>query len=421
MDYLQDPATTQTPLQVLETLSKLANEGSTAIAPTPPYETFLGMENSPINILFFQATGIFFLLQFVLLYTTWAIFPIFGKERRRLGWTLSFFCSIGFMIPSLLQFGYVRLTIYERLGLDAISLGLVDPENATVFTVWAPRFLRWVQQLPAYAFSSTEVSSSLSLSLALKTLSNAEGVLRLGGTALQWMVSLPIFSLAPLKPTQLFNPQALSPYLGGGRRLLYSLENFPQESVFGAVAVAYFVGYALADLILGFIHYPDQVDPLSGWAHHIVYTLLAWRLAKANHLWIFSICGGPLEMSTLFLSVSNMFPHLESSRSFWFPFTFILTRIIGHALILQEILFNYSTPSGAAELFAGALGLHAFWIWKYFEGVRRRARRTKKAATSELKQKQGQAKEKLAVGTSTSSSIGSEGKTIQLRIHNSKK
>ncbi|KAK3826938.1 MAG: hypothetical protein JOS17DRAFT_239662 [Linnemannia elongata] len=420
MDHLQDPATTQTPLQVLETLSKLAFEGSKATAPTLPYETFLGMEKSPINILFFQATAIFFLLQFVLLYTTWAIFPIFGKERRRLGWTLSFYCSIGFMIPSLLQFGYVRLTIYERLGLDAISLGLVDPESATVFTVWTPQFLSWVQQLPAYAFYPSEVPSSLSLSLALKALSNAEGIFRFGGTVLQWMVSLPIFSLAPLKPTQLFNLQALSPYLGGGTRLLYSLEAFPQESVFGAVAVAYFVGYALGDLILGFIHYPDQVDPLSGWAHHIVYTLLAWRLAMANHLWIFSICGGPLEISTFFLAVSNMFPHLESTRSFWFPFTFILTRIIGHALILQEILFNYSTPSGSAELFAGAFCLHVFWIWKYFESVRRRARRSKKGSALEQKLKQRQAKEKVTVGTSTSSSMVSEGKAIQLRIQKRK-
>lgn len=116
-----------------------------------------------------------------------------------------------------------------------------------------------------------------------------------------------------------------------------------------------------------------------------------------------------------------MFPHLESTRSFWFPFTFILTRIIGHALILQEILFNYSTPSGSAELFAGAFCLHVFWIWKYFEGVRRRARRAKKvAAALEQKQKQGQAKEKMAVGTSTSSSMGSEGKTIQLRIQKCK-
>ncbi|KAG9070844.1 hypothetical protein KI688_008385 [Linnemannia hyalina] len=421
MDRLQDPATTQAPLQVMETLSKLAKEGSAVITPTTPYETILGMEKSPINILFFQATAIFFLLQFVLFYTTWAIFPIFGKERRRLGWTLSFFCSVGFLIPSLLQFGYVRLTIYERLGLDAISLGMADPESATVFTVWAPQFLSWVQQLPAYAFSPTEVPSSLSLSLILKTLSNAEGVLRLGGAALQWMVSLPIFSLAPLKPTQLFNPQALSSYLGGGTRLLYSLENFPQESVFGAVAVAYFVGYALGDLILGFIHYPDHVDPLSGWVHHIVYILLAWRLAMVNHLWIFSICGGPLEVSTVFLAISNMFPHLESARSFWFPLTFVLARIIGHALILQEILFNYPTPSGSAELFAGSLCLHVFWIWKYYMGVRRRAHRAKKAAALEQKQKQRQAKEKVAIGTSTSSSMGSEGKTIQLRIQKSKK
>jgi hypothetical protein len=265
-----------------------------------PYETFLGMGKCPMNILFFQATAFFFLLQFILLYTTWAIFPIFGKERRRLSWTLTFFCSIGFMIPSLLQFGYVRLTIYERLGLDAISLGLINPESATVFSVWAPRFLSWVQQLPRLQFSPTEVPS-WSLPLVLETLSNKEDVLRVGATTLQWIVSLPIFSLAPLKPTQLFNPNALSPYLGGGTRLLYSLENFPQESIFGAIAVAYFVGYAAGDLILGFIHYSDQVDPLSGWIHHVVYIGLAWRMAMANHLWIFAICGGPLECKLLLL------------------------------------------------------------------------------------------------------------------------
>ncbi|KAF8944957.1 hypothetical protein BGZ47_003461 [Haplosporangium gracile] len=84
-------------------------------------------------------------LQFVLLYTTWAIFPIFGMERRRLDWTLIFFCAIGFMITALLQFGYVRLTVYGRLGLDAISLGLANSDSATVFTVWASQFLSWVQ------------------------------------------------------------------------------------------------------------------------------------------------------------------------------------------------------------------------------------------------------------------------------------
>ncbi|KAF9150420.1 hypothetical protein BG015_007769 [Linnemannia schmuckeri] len=218
------------------------------------------------------------------------------------------------MIPALLQFGYVRLTVYERLGLDAISLGLGNPDSATVFTVWAPQFLSWVQQPPAFSFTPTE------------------------------------------------------------------------ESVVGAIAVAYFVGYSAGDLILEYIHYPNQIDPLSGWIHHIVYILLAWRVAMANHLWIFAICGGPLEISTIFLA----------------------------------ILFNYPTLSGSAELFAGALCLHVFWTWKYFAGVRRRARRAKKAALGK-KLEQGKWKALVSFATTTSSSMGLEGKMIQLRIQKSKK
>ncbi|KAF9135109.1 hypothetical protein BGW39_004741 [Mortierella sp. 14UC] len=326
------------------------------------------------------------------------------------------------MIPSLLEIGYVRLTIYELLGLDAVSLGLEDMEGASVFSVWLPHYLSWVQQLPAYPFSAAEMPP-LTWSMVINTLSSTDEIRRLCATALQWMVSLPIFSLAPLKPTQLLNPNALSRFLGGGSRLLYSLEDYPHESVFSAIAVGYFVGYAAADLILGYIHYRDQVDPFSGWVHHVVYILLAWRLAIANNLSIFAICGGPLEVSSIFLASGNMFPHLKSA---WFPLTFILSRIIGHLLILQEIMFNYPTPSVTAGLFAGAWVMHAFWIYKYFAGVQRRARRAKKAASATLEQAGGKEPSDgdITATTATSTSVsttGSAGKTIQLRIQKSKK
>ncbi|KAF9913125.1 hypothetical protein EC991_003584 [Linnemannia zychae] len=119
-----------------------------------------------------------------------------------------------------------------------------------------------------------------------------------------------------------------------------------------------------------------------------------------------------------------MFPHLKSA--FWFPVTFILCRIIGHILILQEILFNYPTPSGAAELFAAAWILHIFWINQYFAGVRRRARRAKKAAAAATLEQDG-GKEPLndtsvtTAATSTSvSTTGFTRKAIQLRMRNSK-
>jgi hypothetical protein len=130
-------------------------------------------------------------------------------------------------------------------------------------------------------------------------------------------------------------------------------------------------------------------------------------------------------VSTIFLAFGNMFPHLRSD--FWFPATFILSRIIYHTLILQEIMFNYTMPSGAAELFAISLLVHVYWINKYFVGVRRRACRRKATALKQLERK-GDAKEAESEGRSNGSSTatstlttGSIGKTIQLRIQKSRK
>ena len=69
---------------------------------------------------------------------------------------------------------------------------------------------------------------------------------------------------------------------GSAARLLISLESFPHESIFGAAGCGYFIGYAVAHLILGYIHYPDHVCLLSGWIHHLTYIALAWRMALVN-------------------------------------------------------------------------------------------------------------------------------------------
>ncbi|KAF9090372.1 hypothetical protein BGX23_006009 [Mortierella sp. AD031] len=328
-----------------------------------------------MNFLLFKATAVFFVLQLPLLYGTWALFPIFGKERRRLGWTLSFYCAVFMIVPALLEFGHVRLTIYERLRLDAISLGLASPENATVFSEWAPGFLSRVQQLPAFPFSATEVPS--------------------------------------IPPSMVDNLRTGVMDMEGG-------ENYPHESIFGILAAAYFVGYVAGDLILGWIHYRDQIDPLSEWAYHIVYGILSWRHAIAKQISIFAICGGPLEMSTIFLALGNMNPALKSG--FCFLLTFILSRIAFHALLLHEVYFSYPAPCHAAGIYAGALGLHIYWIRKYFVEVRRRARRAKKVATEAELEKRGDAAGKttnstVVIGISTgSSSLAGGKKAIQLRM-----
>jgi hypothetical protein len=74
-----------------------------------------------------------------------------------------------------------------------------------------------------------------------------QSVKRLAGEYLQWLITLLIFSLAPLKPTQVSS--ATAPYYLGGRgRLLFSMENFPRETWFSSVLCGYFIGYCIFDI-----------------------------------------------------------------------------------------------------------------------------------------------------------------------------
>ncbi|KAI8361366.1 hypothetical protein B0O80DRAFT_422411 [Mortierella sp. GBAus27b] len=252
----------------------------------------------------------------------------------------------------------------------------------------------------------------------------------LAGTMLKWFVSLPIFSLAPLGPTQQFNPNALSTYLGGGGRLLFSLDRYPHESAFGGLGVGYFVGFCLGDLVLGSLHYREHVDPLSGWAHHIGYTALAYRMAVGKALSVYAICGGLLEswlqfvtldpipflslpVSTIFLSVGFVFPHLRSD--FWFPVSFILCRIFYNFFLWHEVFFNYNTPSGAAGVYAVSFAMHVFWLHKFFQGQRRRAQKKSTNVDTAATGKDG----KTISGHSSAvlaTAKTSMGRTIQLRV-----
>ncbi|KAK3828530.1 MAG: hypothetical protein J3Q66DRAFT_435053 [Benniella sp.] len=375
--------------------------------PPPAMETIFGIEKTYCNLLFFKAIAFCILLQPVLFYGTWLLFPRLSKDRRGLGWVLSMYCSIAFLALALMEVEYVRTTVFERLGLDAVSLGLPNPEGATVFSTWMPSFNAWVQGLPSLPVDAgTTATSFLSAG-------RFDVLYPLAGTMLQWFITLPIFSLTPLGPTQQVNPNALSVYLGGGGRLLFSLDQYPHESVFGALGVGNFVGFCVGDLVLGSLHYREHLDPLSGWVHHIASSVLAYRMAVGKALSVFAICGGLLEFSTIFLSVGFVFPRLRSD--FWFPVSFVLSRIFCNFFLWHEVFFNYSTPSGAAGVYAMSFLMHVFWLQKYFQGQRRRAQRKSTNAGTTMVERDGKgihcpSSTVLATATSNAS------RTIHLRV-----
>lgn len=247
---------------------------------TLKYDTFIGVPLTPLNILFFKSIGVGVVLQTAAFYLMWYLKPSLSQNRRGLAWVLSLFCAITLLSLFVFEIGYIRTPIFNHLGLDSETLGLAP--DATVFSYFAPTFHAWVQNSAAQHYP---------------------GFLAWMNTfwqGIEQVMALPIFSLAPNKPTPLFSPDA-HPYLGGGKRLLISLENFPKESAVSSVSVGYFIAYCLVDLILGRMHYPKYIDPLSGYFHHFIYMSLVYRLASEEKISLFNICGSPLERKFGFL------------------------------------------------------------------------------------------------------------------------
>ncbi|KAG0017245.1 hypothetical protein BGZ82_000810, partial [Podila clonocystis] len=279
---------------ILTTLAGLVNFSSKVPSPPPipVYDKFLGLELTPANVLFLQTTVVSFFAQFILFYTTWLFLPSFGKDRRRLAWLSSFYCSLFLSIAVMAELGMVRTTVFERLGMDTVTLGL--PANATLFSYLFPTFNAWAMQL-----SSDYVQGSLDgLGVILQQLQewNAESISVLAGTFLRWMVNQPIFSLAPLKPVDpAYIIEGAPYYFGGGGRLLFSMEGAHQSSRMGAAMIGYLTGFFLGDSVLAALYFFAHHSYLSGWAHHIAYTGVAYSLAKNHTLSIFAICVGTLE------------------------------------------------------------------------------------------------------------------------------
>ncbi|KAF9343368.1 hypothetical protein BGX26_005846 [Mortierella sp. AD094] len=384
-----------------------------------PYGYFLGIEKTPHNVIFGNAIIVALFLQPVIFYTTWAFCPSLTKNRRGLSWTLTFFSAVIMLSLTLCELGQMRITLWSLLGWEAQG---PEAASATIFTYWMPSFHNWVNQLGSNSGSNSAVTLS-TLQSSLSNLSSLKQLLLrpqtykdLACEYLQWFISLPLFSLAPLKPIQLYSPTAPY-YLGGGGRILFSLENFPRESWFSSVMGGYFIAYCMGDLLLGQLHYRQYIDPASGWMHHFIYSGLVYVLAKQQSLSSFLIAGGVLEVSTIILGSAMMFPQLR--EDFWFPLSFFLVRIVFVAFMMQEVTFNYPVPRGGSFIYFLALLMHINWLTKYWRG---RQRRMLKANLQEKEEEYEQSTTATGGGesTSTSVSVTKTTTTFQLRVKKDK-
>ncbi|KAF9382449.1 hypothetical protein CPC16_009352 [Podila verticillata] len=399
---------------VLETLANLVKLSSKAPSapPIPVYDKFLGLELTPANVLFLQSIVISLFAQFVLFYTTWYFIPSLSKDRRRLAWVPSFYFSILFTTAFMAEMGMMRTTVFERLGMDTVTLGL--PSDATMFSYLFPKFNAWAMHLGSHYVQ--ESRDGLGVILQQLHEWDNESLSVLSGTFLRWMVSQPVFSLAPLKPVDpAYIIQGAPYYFGGGGRLLFSMEATHKSSKMSAIMIGCLTGFFLGDNILAVMHYLAHHNLLSGWVHHVVYTGVSYSLARSQTMSIFAVCGGIMEPSTIILSMGHLFPAARST--FLFGASFFLLRIVCCALLWHEFTFNHPpNTGGAAQILSLCLILHSHWFIAYVRGIIRRAKRATKEKEKQLdqgveqKQKQSESPQKDKIATGVSSSV------VQLRF-----
>ncbi|KAJ7836905.1 hypothetical protein B0H14DRAFT_1119251 [Mycena olivaceomarginata] len=102
------------------------------------------------------------------------------------------------------------------------------------------------------------------------------------------------------------------------------------------VAIAmnrFFQAYLTADLAVGFLFYRAQVGFLTGWVHHVVYIGIVEVAVRGGWARVFCLAG-VMELPTLLLGLSTLFPALRSNVLF--SLTFFATRICFHLLMMWD-------------------------------------------------------------------------------------
>lgn len=141
-----------------------------------------------------------------------------------------------------------------------------------------------------------------------------------------------------------------------------------------------FCTFLVLDLSVGALDYRAQIDPLSGWVHHLAYLgILTWflRVHCANSFAVMGIC----ELPTLLLGLGAINPRWRSDLPM--GVAFVATRLGWFGALCGVILAN-EPPLDPRPIFAYLVfALHAHWFrgWIRSYGRRRRALREAAAAT----------------------------------------
>ncbi|OZJ01913.1 hypothetical protein BZG36_05745 [Bifiguratus adelaidae] len=137
-----------------------------------------------------------------------------------------------------------------------------------------------------------------------------------------------------------------------------------------------FTTYLVTDLVLGAIFYPDKMDILTAWIHHILYSIaLIWVIKmKYTQLFIFACI---MEAPSFMLALGSLNKDWRSDRIF--AALFISTRLVFHGW-LEWYFALYHPNKEVWKIMVTALPVHLFWFYKFILQQIRLAKLKVKAA-----------------------------------------
>jgi hypothetical protein len=138
----------------------------------------------------------------------------------------------------------------------------------------------------------------------------------------------------------------------------WNIQSFQVDHTLDTLVLCYFVSYLILDLCLGSIYYKRQINILTGWIHHSVYTFITVYFLRYR-LGGFFTTASILEMPTLIMALGSLRSRFRSD--YLFAATFFAFRLVFHAFMIKTLKQNHHIRSlwiVAASIFP----LHLFWF-----------------------------------------------------------
>ncbi|KAJ3359513.1 hypothetical protein HDU91_004910 [Kappamyces sp. JEL0680] len=139
-----------------------------------------------------------------------------------------------------------------------------------------------------------------------------------------------------------------------------NLQVFPlMNSPLAVALVAFFMSYLLADCVLGYLHYPEQMNLVTGWIHHSIYLVLLPILVTSGLSGAFMVFAF-MELPTIVLALGYLNEDWRSE--YLFGGTFFLTRIVFHQYLAYQMY--HTTPHLLLPVVL-IMPLHFYWFYSW--------------------------------------------------------